>query len=137
MDLQTDTSRGEYMSKTKKSRPSVTAPGRRSGAETACGAATTSTYQNTTQRTGKQPGKIERLLSHGVENAVPLHHLVTITELPAAKSASSFRRNACGALRFWPTTRTAIICLKPRRTWNCFTGPCSTGRRRLPGLPRR
>lgn len=71
------------MSKTKKSRPSVTAPGRRSGAETACGAATTSTYQNTTQRTGKQPGKIERLLSHGVENAVPLHHLVTITELPA------------------------------------------------------
>lgn len=71
------------MSKTKKSRPSVAAPGRRSGAETACGAATTSTYQNTTQRTGKQPGKIEHLLSRGVENAVPLHHLVTLTELPA------------------------------------------------------
>lgn len=71
------------MSKTKKSRPSVAAPGRRSGAETACGAATTSTYQNTTQPTGRQPGKIEQLLSHGAENAVPLQHLVTLTELPA------------------------------------------------------
>lgn len=45
--------------------------------------ATTSTYQNTTQPTGKQPGKIEQLLSHGVRNAVPLQHLVTLTELPA------------------------------------------------------
>lgn len=71
------------MSKTKKSRPSVAAPGRQSGAGTACGAATTSTYQNITQSTGGQPGKIEKLLSHGAENAVTLQHLVKLTELPA------------------------------------------------------
>lgn len=47
------------------------------------GRASTSIYQNTTQQTGRQPGKIERLLSHGAENAVPLQHLVTLTELPA------------------------------------------------------
>ena len=47
------------------------------------GRASTSTYQNTTQQTGRQPGKIERLLSHGAENAVTLQHLVTLTELPA------------------------------------------------------
>ncbi|MCI7474171.1 MAG: hypothetical protein MSB10_10955 [Clostridiales bacterium] len=70
------------MSKTKKSRPSVAAPGRQ--AETGTyGRASTSIYQNTTQPTGRQPGKIERLLSHGAENAVPLQHLVTLTELPA------------------------------------------------------
>lgn len=45
--------------------------------------AATSTYQNTTHRTGRQPGKIERLLSHGAKNAVPLQHLVKLTELPA------------------------------------------------------
>lgn len=71
------------MVENKKRRPSVAAPGRQSGAETACGSATTSAYQNTTQRTGRQPGKIEQLLSHGAENAVPLQHLVNITELPA------------------------------------------------------
>lgn len=45
--------------------------------------ATTSTIYNNTQQTGRQPGKIERLLSHGAENAVPLQHLVNLTELPA------------------------------------------------------
>lgn len=47
------------------------------------GRASTSIYQNTTQRTGRQPGKIERLLSHGAENAVPLKHLVKLTGQPA------------------------------------------------------
>ena len=47
------------------------------------GRASTSTYQNTTQQTGRQPGMIEKLLSSGAENAVPLQHLVNITELPA------------------------------------------------------
>lgn len=45
--------------------------------------ATTSTIYNNTQQTGRQPGKIERLLSHGAENAVTLQHLVKLTELPA------------------------------------------------------
>lgn len=58
-------------------------PGRQSGAGTACGAATTSTNYNNTQRTGGQPGKIERLLSHGAENAVPLQHLVKLMDKPA------------------------------------------------------
>ena len=71
------------MVENKKSRPSVAAPGRQSGAGTACGATTTSIYQNTTQPTGRQPGKIEQLLSNGAENAVTLQHLVTLTELPA------------------------------------------------------
>lgn len=70
------------MVENKKSRPSVAAPGRQSGAET-FSAATTSTYQNTTQTTGRQPGMIEKLLSSGAENAVPLQHLVNLTELPA------------------------------------------------------
>lgn len=70
------------MSKTKKSRPSVAAPRRQTETGTFSGA-TTSTIYNNTQQTGRQPGKIERLLSHGVENAVPLQHLVTLTELPA------------------------------------------------------
>lgn len=47
------------------------------------GRASTSTYQNTTQQTGRQPGMIEKLLSSGAENAVPLQHLVSLTELPA------------------------------------------------------
>ncbi len=70
------------MSKTKKSRPSVAAPGRQRETGTFSGA-TTSTIYNNTQQTGRQPGKIERLLSHGAENAVPLAHLVAMTELPA------------------------------------------------------
>lgn len=70
------------MSKTKKSRPSVAAPGRQTETGTFSGATTSTTYHNT-QRTGRQPGKIERLLSHGAENAVPLKHLVKLTGLPA------------------------------------------------------
>ena len=45
--------------------------------------ASTSIYQNTTQRTGRQPGKLESLLSHGAESAVPLQHLVKLTGQPA------------------------------------------------------
>lgn len=71
------------MNENKRSRPSAATPGRQSEAGTACGAITTSIYQNTTQPPGRQPGKIERLLSHGAENAVPLQHLVNLTELPA------------------------------------------------------
>ena len=70
------------MSKIKKSRPSAATPGRQTETETFSGATTSITYNNT-QQTGRQPGKIERLLSHGAENAVPLQHLVNITELPA------------------------------------------------------
>ena len=70
------------MSKTKKSRPSAATPGRQTETGT-YGRASTSTYQNTTQQTGRQPGMIEKLLSHGAENAVPLQHLVNLTELPA------------------------------------------------------
>ena len=47
------------------------------------GRASTSISQNTTQRSGIQPGKIESLLSHGAENALTLDHLVAMTELPA------------------------------------------------------
>ena len=47
------------------------------------GRTSTSIYQNTTQRPRRQPGKIEQLLPHGAENAVPLQHLVTLTALPA------------------------------------------------------
>ncbi len=46
------------------------------------GRASTSTTYHNTQQTGRQPGKIEHLLSHGAKNAVPLQHLVTLTELP-------------------------------------------------------
>lgn len=67
------------MSKTKKSRPSVAAPGRQTETGTFSGAATSTTYHNT-QQTGRQPGKVERLLSHGAENAVPLQHLVKLTD---------------------------------------------------------
>lgn len=70
------------MNENKRSRPSAATPGRQMETGTFSGAAT-STYQNTTHRTGRQPGKIERLLSHGAENAVPLQHLVKLTELPA------------------------------------------------------
>ena len=71
------------MPKRKRAAHGAGTPGRQSGAGTACGAITTSIYQNTTQPPGRQPGKIERLLSHGAENAVPLAHLVAMTELPA------------------------------------------------------
>ena len=71
------------MPKRKRAAHGAGTPGRQSGAGTACGAATTSTSYNNTQQTGRQPGKIERLLSHGAENAVPLAHLVAMTELPA------------------------------------------------------
>ena len=71
------------MNENKRSRPSAATPGRQSEAGTACGAITTSIYQNTTQPPGRQPGKIERLLSHGAKNAVSLQHLVNLTELPA------------------------------------------------------
>lgn len=70
------------MSKAKKSRPSVAAPGRQTETGT-YGRASTSTYQNTTQPTGRQPGKIEQLLSHGAENAVPLQYLVKLMDKPA------------------------------------------------------
>ena len=70
------------MSKTKKSRPSVAAPGRQTETGTYGRASTSTTYHNT-QQTGRQPGKIEHLLSHGAKNAVPLQHLVNLTELPA------------------------------------------------------
>lgn len=70
------------MSKTKKSRPSVAAPGRQTETGTFSGAATSTIYHNT-QRTGRQPGMIEKLLSSGAENAIPLQHLVSLTELPA------------------------------------------------------
>ena len=71
------------MSKRKNAAPVLAHRERQNGAGTACGAATTSTYQNITQSTGGQPGKIEKLLSHGAENAVTLQHLVKLTELPA------------------------------------------------------
>lgn len=45
--------------------------------------ATTSNTQFTTAERGRQPGKIERLLSPGAENALPLRHLVKLTGLPA------------------------------------------------------
>lgn len=70
------------MSKTKKSRPSAGTPGRQTETGTFSGATTSTNYDNT-QLTGRQPGKIEQLLSHGAENAVPLQHLVNLTELPA------------------------------------------------------
>ena len=70
------------MVENKKSRPSVAAPGRQTETETFSGA-TTSTIYNNTQQTGRQPGKIEQLLSHGAENAVPLQYLVKLMDKPA------------------------------------------------------
>lgn len=57
-------------------------PGRQTETGTFSGA-TTSTHYDTTQGRSRQPGMIERLLSPGAENAVPLAHLVKLTELPA------------------------------------------------------
>ena len=70
------------MSKRKNAAPVLAHRERQVETGTACGAATTSIYQNTTQPTGRQPGKIERLLSHGAENATTLGHLVAMTGLP-------------------------------------------------------
>ena len=70
------------MSKNKKRRPSVAAPGRQSGAGPFSGD-TTSIHYDSTKGHSRQPGMIERLLSPGAENAVPLAHLVKLTELPA------------------------------------------------------
>lgn len=70
------------MSRHKKSRPSVAAPGRQ--VETAtCDLAPISAEQFTTREQDRQPGIIERLLSPGAENALPLRHLVKLTGLPA------------------------------------------------------
>ena len=71
------------MCKRKNAAPVLAHRERQTETGTACGAATTSTIYNNTKHTGRQPGKIERLLSHGAENAVPLQHLVSLTELPA------------------------------------------------------
>ena len=71
------------MCKRKNAAPVLAHRERQTETGTACGAATTSTIYNNTKQTGRQPGKIERLLSHGAENAVPLQHLVSLTELPA------------------------------------------------------
>ena len=70
------------MSKTKKNRPGAGTPGRQTETGTFSGAATSTIYNNT-QQTGRQPGKIERLLSHGAENAVPLQYLVKLMYKPA------------------------------------------------------
>lgn len=70
------------MSRHKKSRPSVTAPGRQAETGT-CDRASISTEQFTTRERVRQPGIIERLLSPGAENALPLRHLVKLTGLPA------------------------------------------------------
>lgn len=70
------------MVENKKSRPSAATPGRQTETGT-YGRASTSTNYNNTPQTGRQPGKIERLLSYGAKNAVPLQHLVNLTELPA------------------------------------------------------
>lgn len=70
------------MSRHKKSRPSVAAPGRQAETGTFSGA-TTSATQHTTRERVRQPGKIEGLLSPGAENALPLRRLVKLTGLPA------------------------------------------------------
>lgn len=70
------------MNRHKKSRPSVTAPGRQAETGTFSGA-TTSATQHITRERVRQPGIIERLLSPGAENALPLRHLVKLTGLPA------------------------------------------------------
>ncbi len=70
------------MREQKKSRPSAGTPERQTETGTFSGA-TTSNTQFTTAERGRQPGKIERLLSPGAENALPLRHLVKLTGLPA------------------------------------------------------
>ena len=70
------------MPKRKRAVHGADTPGRQAETGT-CSRASTSIYQNTTLKNSRQPGRIERLLSHGAENAVPLSHLVAMTELPA------------------------------------------------------
>lgn len=70
------------MREQKKNRPSAGTPERQTETGTFSGA-TTSNTQFTTAERGRQPGKIERLLSPGAENALPLRHLVKLTGLPA------------------------------------------------------
>lgn len=70
------------MPKRKRAVHGADTPGRQAETGT-CSWASTSIYQNTTLKNSRQPGRIERLLSHGAENAVPLSHLVAMTELPA------------------------------------------------------
>ena len=72
------------MNENKKSRPRCSEhQGRQTETGTACGAATTSTTYHNTQQTGRQPGMIEKLLSSGAENAVPLQYLVKLMDKPA------------------------------------------------------
>ena len=52
-------------------------------AEKAILAGTNLSQNNFTTRQEKRQGKIEQLLSHGRENAIPLQHLVSLTGLPA------------------------------------------------------
>ena len=70
------------MSRHKKSRPSAGTPGRQAETGT-CDRASTSNAQHITREREKQPGIIERLLSPGAENGLPLRHLVKLTGLPA------------------------------------------------------
>ena len=71
------------MNENKRSRPRCSEhQGRQTETGTFSGA-TTSTIYNNTQQTGRQPGKIEQLLSHGAENAVPLQYLVKLMDKPA------------------------------------------------------
>lgn len=70
------------MSRHKKNRPSAATPGRQTETGT-CDRASTSSAQFTTLDRERQPGIIERLLSPGAENALPLHHLVKLTGLSA------------------------------------------------------
>ena len=68
------------MTTKEKARPAV---GAAEQAEKAILAGTNLSQNNFTIRQEKPQGKIERLLSHGRENAIPLQHLVSLTGLPA------------------------------------------------------
>ena len=70
------------MSEQNNIRPSAATPGRYVET-TPCDMAPISTEQFITRERVRQPGIIERLLSPGAENALPLHHLVKLTGLPA------------------------------------------------------
>lgn len=68
------------MTTKEKARPAV---GAAEQAEKAILAGTNLSQNNFTTHAKKRQGKIERLLSHGRENAIPLQHLVSLTGLPA------------------------------------------------------
>ena len=70
------------MPKRKRAAHSAGTPGRQTETGT-YSRASTSSYQDTTPGTDRQPGKVERLLSRGAENAIPLQHLVKLTGQPA------------------------------------------------------